>query len=54
MCYYTDQQSSKNTLEKRFEAFAKFQELELAKGNNRASIGLLCQLSHKANPTSFN
>jgi putative SOS response-associated peptidase YedK len=47
MCYYTDQQSSKNTLEKRFEAFAKFQELELAKGKqsgfNRPALPVITQ-----------
>jgi len=32
MCYYTDQQSSKKALEKRFEAQAKFEESLLTKG----------------------
>ncbi len=32
MCYYTDQQSSKKALEKRYEAQAKFEESQLPKG----------------------
>ncbi len=47
MCYYTDQQSSKKALEKRFEAQAKFEESQLPKGKqsgfNQVALPLITQ-----------
>lgn len=47
MCYYTDQQSSKKSLENRFKSFAKFEEHELVKGKqsgfNRPALPVITQ-----------
>lgn len=47
MCYYTDQQSSKKTLESRFKSFGKFEDSDLVKGKtsgfNRPALPVITQ-----------